>query len=71
MWHKARAQPSQCGAGQPGVGTISISGLLTCQGGSMHGVSDAQSRWRPSWVGGRPCVHRPARVWLVTTTNQW
>jgi hypothetical protein len=39
-----------------GVGTISISTLPTCQGGSVHGVSDAQSWWRPSWVAGRPRV---------------
>jgi hypothetical protein len=27
-----------------------------CLGGSVHGVSDAQSRWRPSWVVSWPCV---------------
>jgi hypothetical protein len=31
----------------------------------MHGVSDAQSRWRPSWVAGRPCV-RSAGQGLVS-----
>jgi hypothetical protein len=43
MWHKARAQPSQSRAGwptslvgQPGVGTILISTLPTCQAGSVH-----------------------------------
>jgi hypothetical protein len=30
-----------------------------CQGGSVHEVSDAQSRWKPSLVVGRP------RVWLA------
>jgi hypothetical protein len=37
-------------------GAISISALPTCQGGSVHEVSDAQSRWRPSWVAGQPRV---------------
>jgi hypothetical protein len=46
-------------ADQPGVGAISISALPTCQGGSVHWVSDAQSQWRLSWVAGRPRV-RPA-----------
>jgi hypothetical protein len=63
MWHKAQAQPSQSApaghttlAGRPGVGAISISALPMCQGGSVHKVSDAESWWRPSWVGSRPCV---------------
>jgi hypothetical protein len=56
MWHKAQAQPSQSRAGRPGVGAISIFALPTCQGGPVHGVSNAQSQWRPSWVAGRPCV---------------
>jgi hypothetical protein len=43
-------------ASLPGVGAISISALPTCQGGSVHEVSDAQCRWRPSWVADRPRV---------------
>jgi hypothetical protein len=42
--------------GRSGVGAISISALPMSQGGSMHGVSDAQIRWRTSWVAARPCV---------------
>jgi hypothetical protein len=53
-------------AGWLGVGAISISALPTCQGGSVHGVSDAQRQWRPSWV-----ADRPARVWWVTASNHW
>jgi hypothetical protein len=56
MWHKARAQPSQSGAVRQGVGSISIFALPTCQGGPVHGVSDAQSRWRASWVASQPRV---------------
>jgi hypothetical protein len=41
-------------AGRLGASAISISALPMCQGGSVHGVSDAQSWWRPSWVAGRP-----------------
>jgi hypothetical protein len=52
-------------AGRPGVGAISISALPMCQGGSVHGVSDAQSRWRPSWVADRPRV-RPTGQGLVS-----
>jgi hypothetical protein len=44
MWHKVWAQLRQSGAGRLGVGTISISALPTCQGGSVHRVSNAQSR---------------------------
>jgi hypothetical protein len=72
MWQKARAQPSQSGlaghtswAGRPSVGAISISALPMCQGGSVHGVSDAQCQWRPSWVAGRPHVW-PAGKGLVS-----
>jgi type II secretory pathway component PulL len=63
-WQKAWAQLRQIGAGQPGVSAISISALPTCQGGLVHGVSDAQSRWRLSWVASRPCVW-PAGQGLV------
>jgi hypothetical protein len=51
--------------GQPGVGAISISALPTYQERSVHGVSDAQSRSRPSWVADRPCV-QPAGQGLVS-----
>jgi hypothetical protein len=51
-------------AGQPGVGAFSNSTLPMCQGGSVHGVSNAQSRcgdktWlpgHPSWPGGLTCA---------------
>jgi hypothetical protein len=52
-----RPQPSQSGADRPNpLGAISISALPMCQGGLVHGVSDAQNWWRPSWVAGQPCV---------------
>jgi hypothetical protein len=63
MWHKARVQLSQVGpvgptslVGLPGVGAISISALPMCQGGLVHGIFDAQSWWKPSWVVGQPRV---------------
>jgi hypothetical protein len=65
MWHKAQAQPSQSGVDRPGVSAILISALPMCQWGLVHGVSDTQSRWRPSWVAGQPCV-RPAGQDLVS-----
>jgi hypothetical protein len=40
-------------------------GLGACQGGLVHGVSDAQSRWGPSWVAGRPRV-QPVSQGLVS-----
>jgi hypothetical protein len=48
MWHKARAQPSQSGAGWP----------ATCPGRLMHGVSNAQvgaatKHGRPATLAGR------------------
>jgi hypothetical protein len=49
----------------PAIGAISISTLPMCQGGSVHGVSDAQILWRLSWVAGRPCV-RPVGQGLVS-----
>jgi hypothetical protein len=52
-------------AGRPGVGAIPIFALPTCQGGSVHGVSDAQSWWRPSCVADRPHVW-PAAQGLVS-----
>jgi hypothetical protein len=69
MWHKARAQPRQSGAGQPGVGAFSNFALPTCQGRSVHEVSNVQSRcdhktWQPnhpSWLAeltsGPPELH--------------
>jgi hypothetical protein len=52
MWGRLAGRTSL--AGWPGVGAISISTLPTYQGGSLHGSSNAQSRWRPSWVASWP-----------------
>jgi hypothetical protein len=41
-------------ASRPGVGAIMNSALAMCQWRSVHGISDAQSQWRPSWEAGRP-----------------
>jgi hypothetical protein len=53
MWHKSWAQPTKVGptgptslVGRPGVGAYSNSALSTCQGRSVHVVSNAQS-----WCG--------------------
>jgi hypothetical protein len=71
MWHKAQPNRAQVRSARPtslagwlGVGTILISALPTCKGGSVHQVSDAQSRWRPSWLADRPCA-RPVGQGLV------
>jgi hypothetical protein len=64
MWHKAQAQPSQSGAGRPGVGAFSNSTLPTCQGRSGHEVSNVQSRcshetWPPSLISAPPPPPEP------------
>jgi hypothetical protein len=60
-------------AGRLGVGAISISALPMCQGGSVHGVSDAQSRWRPSWVAGQGLVsyHLKSMVEFTHSTYKY
>jgi hypothetical protein len=55
-WAKVGLAGPTSMADRPGVGSISISALPTCQGGLVHRIYDAQSQWRLSWVASRPRV---------------
>jgi hypothetical protein len=51
MWHKAQAQPSQSGAGQPHL----LGQSARCQGRLVHRASNAQSQCgQETWLTGHP-----------------
>jgi hypothetical protein len=71
MWHKARAQPTQSGAGRPGPGAFLKTIFPMCQSKSIRGVSNMEKAverlnvapGQVSWLAGLTSGPHAPNLW--------